>query len=488
VAHHLDRRRGEEVTSTEASRHDRKRASGPLVLRVLQDGVLATFPLPNSGEVTIGRSSSADVLIDHPSVSRRHALLAIGATIQIEDLGSANGTRLGDRRLAPGESVRIAVGDAVDLGAVLMVIQPEHPLAKSAEASREEGGVEHDGVMARLLRLRDRVAAGNISVLLLGETGVGKEVMAESIHRASPRHDRPFLRLNCAALSETLLESELFGYEKGAFTGAVQSKPGLLEIADGGTVLLDEVGDLPLTLQVKLLRVLEDRQVLRVGGLRPRPIDVRFISATNRDLEAQAEQERFRRDLYFRLNGISLVIPPLRERTNEIQGLAQEFAVSACQKAGRSPVVISREVLGRLERNAWPGNVRELRNVMERAVLLCTGDVLTSEYLPPELGLAPLLRAPAPTVDAPDVTGPLTLFNVDGQQPPPVDQTPSVLPKSGLRDEVAALERTRIMEALARCGGNQTRAAKLLGMRRQSLVARLDAYGVPRPRKPTPGR
>jgi DNA-binding NtrC family response regulator len=310
--------------------------------------------------------------------------------------------------------------------------------------------------MERLLRLRDRVAQSNISVLLLGETGAGKEVMAESIHQQSPRRSAPFLRLNCAALSETLLESELFGHEKGAFTGAVAPKPGLLETAQGGTVLLDEVGELPAALQVKLLRVLEERQVLRVGGLKPRPIDVRFISATNRDLQAESEEGQFRRDLYFRLNGITLVVPPLRERINEIPALAQKLAQAAGRQSGRpNEPSFSPEALARLERYGWPGNVRELRNVVERAVLLCTGDVITPEHLPG------IRQAQAAT-------------------PPGAGEAPRV---ETLREELAALERKRILDALAECGGNQTRAAKLLGMRRQSLVARLDEYGIPRPRK-----
>ena len=399
--------------------------------------------------MSLGRSGDVDVCIEHSSVSRRHALLHVGAELRIEDLGSANGTRVRDRQLEPKAPAPIAVGEAIDVGAVIVVVQPVRALDRPVEAAS-------GSAMERLLGLRDRVAQSNISVLLLGETGAGKEVMAESIHRQSPRRNAPFLRLNCATLSETLLESELFGHEKGAFTGAVAPKPGLLETAHGGTVLLDEVGELPAALQVKLLRVLEERQVLRVGGLKPRPIDVRFISATNRDLQAESEEGGFRRDLYFRLNGITLVVPPLRERIGEIATLARELVQAACRHSGRThPPSFSPDALARLERYGWPGNVRELRNVVERAVLLCADDVITLEHLP---GLK------------------------EAATPPPVAGGDAPRTES-LREELAMLERKRILDALAQCGGNQTRAAKQLGIRRQSLVARLDEYGIPRPRK-----
>src|SRR6185503_6105666 len=190
----------------------------------------------------------------------------------------------------------------------------------SPVAERDDEG------MPQLHRLVERIARGTINVLILGETGAGKEVLAERVQRLSPRARWPFLRLNCAALSETLLESELFGHERGAFTGAVTAKPGLLETAEGGTVFLDEAGELPMSIQVKLLRVIEERQVLRVGGLKPRPIDVRFIAATNRDLEVEVARGAFRQDLFFRLNGVTLVVPPLRDRVSEIEALARLFA------------------------------------------------------------------------------------------------------------------------------------------------------------------
>jgi DNA-binding NtrC family response regulator len=313
--------------------------------------------------------------------------------------------------------------------------------------------------MEKLHQLAERVAQGPISVLLLGETGVGKEVFAEVVHRASPRRDRPLLRLNCAALSESLLESELFGHEKGAFTGATSAKPGLLESAEGGTVFLDEVGELSPSIQVKLLRVLEERKVTRVGGLTAKAIDVRFVSATNRDLAAEVKKGAFRQDLLFRLDGITLSIPPLRERPREIEPLARMFAERAAAQMGRPAPVLAREALLALARHAWPGNVRELRNVMERAVVLSEAGLIAPEHL--------LLPAPAAPSAEPAA---------------PAEPREEAAP-AHLRTELAALERQRILDALAACAGNQTQAAAKLGMSRRTLVKRLGEYDVPRPRK-----
>jgi transcriptional regulator with PAS, ATPase and Fis domain len=307
----------------------------------------------------------------------------------------------------------------------------------------------------------DRIAASAINVLILGETGVGKEVMARRLHQRSPRADAPMLCINCAALSESLLESELFGFEKGAFTGASHSKPGLLESAQGGTVFLDEVGEMPAALQAKLLRVLEQREVLRVGALKPRPIDVRFVSATNRDLEAEIDAGRFRRDLYFRLDGITLKVRPLRERVHEIEPLARAFMAEACAQARRDAIpAIAPAALALIKRYGWPGNVRELRNVMERAVVLCTGDVIDIEHVASDR-MAPLVEL--------------------GQAP----GGPEVEALAALYDPDPELERARILDALTRSRGNQTQAAARLGMSRRALINKLDEYRLPRPRKKT---
>jgi two-component system, NtrC family, response regulator AtoC len=329
--------------------------------------------------------------------------------------------------------------------------------------------------MRRVYDLATRMAQGTISVLILGETGVGKEVLAETIHRLSPRSGRPFVRLNCAAFADTLVESELFGHERGAFTGAAQAKPGLLETAEGGTVFLDEVGELPLPLQVKLLRVLETREVSRVGGLKPRKIDVRFIAATNRDLEADVLAGVFRQDLYFRLNGATIVIPALRDRLTELDALAEAFVLQICQQLGRVPPAITPEAGTTLGRYSWPGNIRELKNVMERAVLLCTGDEISPQHLPIEkMGeMLPRNRLSTRFPAATKAGGP-----TDPGSDPGSDSRLVAEPASK-----ADTQRTEILDALGKCAGNQSRAAKLLGISRRTFVSRLDALGIARPRK-----
>jgi two-component system, NtrC family, response regulator AtoC len=333
-----------------------------------------------------------------------------------------------------------------------LAVVPDLPGPGIDEPDPADGMAEEPVVgetMRTMLNLADRAAASMLSVLLLGETGVGKDVLAERIHRASPRAGGPFLRLNCAALSPTLLASELFGHEKGAFTGATSTQPGLLQSASGGTVFFDEIGDLPLDLQAQLLVVLERREVLPVGAVRPRQIDVRFIAATNRNLLEDVAAGAFRRDLYHRLNGVTLEVPPLRERVTEIEGLARQFAHRAATSIRRTPPAISAEVLAALRAYAWPGNIRELRTVIDRAVLLGSDGAIALADIAPAI-------APASPAAPPETT-------------------------SGRIAAVAPCEQTQIVETLARCGGNQSRAAKMLGISRNTLIARIEKYGIARP-------
>ena len=317
-----------------------------------------------------------------------------------------------------------------------------------------------------------QVAPGELSVLIAGETGVGKELCAEMIHRLSPRAAKPFVKLNCSALVESLIESELFGHERGAFTGATTAHPGLLETGDGGTVFLDEIGELPLGVQSKLLRVLEERVVRRVGATAGRKVDVRFICATNRDLADEVNAGRFRRDLYYRINGVTISIPPLRERRREIVPLARVFA----SRVRSAPLAFGREVVSALESHSWPGNIRELRNTVERAMLLSSGGSVRPSHLvlePVRDGniTMPIDRISAERLSSERLSSPTLPL------PPPAE--PRSLPNA-----VADLERQRILDALEQCGGNQTRAARALGISRNTLLARLDEYGLPRPRKP----
>ena len=362
-------------------------------------------------------------------------------------------------------------------------------LARAAKGGTPEIDLPHqiivrDPQMIALHQLIDRVAASDVTVLLLGETGVGKEVIAETLHQKSRRAAGPLVRINCAALPEGLLEGELFGHERGAFTGADKAKIGHFESAQGGTIFLDEVGEIPLSTQVKLLRVLEERKVLRLGARAPTSVDARIIAATNRDLEQEVAAGRFRQDLFFRLNVFPLDIPPLRERTSEIVPLATVFIASMCeQMSRRTPPRLDPSAVAALETYAWPGNIRELRNIVHRAVLLCHGDVITEAHLPLErMGRTLSAATPERALPVVDDRGVRPRALGLPTTPPPV---PAAAAKgaANLKDDVEQLERDRIVAALEECAGNQTRTAALLGITRRVLLNRLDRYGIPRPRK-----
>ena len=562
-----------------------------LFLMVVGPEGFRAIALPHKGVLQIGRSAQADIRIKDSLASRDHCRLYVeGGMVEIEDLESANGTLLRNHALPARVRVELALGDAVSVGATVLVLRsgdrlpqpvrvlphgyflarldeecassvrgrspfalvrldvegevstsrcagllplclqpsdiigaygpqqyelllprttPEaaktlvaelgtslqqagivfrtgtahHPIDGRSAAELLERACQAvrpgtiqpgpasdiilvDSAMQELHGLARDVAKSNINVLIVGETGTGKEILAEVVHRASPRAQGNFLSLNCAALSENLVEAELFGYEKGAFTGATQAKPGLLETAPAGTVFLDEIGELSLPLQAKLLRVIETRTLIRVGGVTKRTVDVRFVSATNRNLAQAIDSGGFRSDLYFRLNGITLAIPPLRDRPVEIEPFGRRFASEIACELGRSTPEISADALTLLRSYAWPGNIRELRNVIHRAVLLChSGLVITPDNLPREL-MEATFSAPQPTR-----TGP------HGQTP--LSDLSSTEPGSALEPA----EKQRILDVLEQTAGNQTAAAKLLGMGRTAFVARLNQYGISRPRK-----
>ena len=353
-------------------------------------------------------------------------------------------------------------------------------LIAHAYAQAERGPDAPPSPMDALREIMGQVAEGDLSVLITGETGVGKELCAEQIHRLSPRAAGPFIKFNCSALVESLIESELFGHEKGAFTGAMSASPGLLETGNGGTVFLDEIGELPLGVQAKLLRVIEERIVRRVGATAGKKIDVRFVFATNRDLLAEVDAGRFRRDLYYRINGVTIAIPPLRERQGEIVALARAFGSRA---RGGAAISLGNEVINALCEHGWPGNIRELRNTIERAVLLSSGGAVRPSHL--------VLVPPRDNVRESQNTLPLDRITYDDEaalfrtnEPAPRPSDSMMRRSSGsLATEVADLERKRIVEALEKYGGNQTQVARELGISRGTLIARLDQYGLRRPRK-----
>jgi two-component system response regulator HydG len=261
----------------------------------------------------------------------------------------------------------------------------EHPFFERRRSKREPGLTAHSAAMRRLVSIAVRVAAVDSTVLIIGESGVGKERLARHIHGLSPRAAGPFVAVNCGALPDALFESELFGHARGAFTGAAHDRPGLFEAAHGGTLLLDEVGDVPLTMQVKLLRVLQDHQVRRVGENRERRVNTRIIAATNRNLAEEVAERRFRRDLYYRLRVVELLVPPLRERLEDLRGLIQTLLTAAAIRLRRPVTAYTVNALDQMLRYPWPGNVRELENAVERACALATRELIDVDDLPDDI-------------------------------------------------------------------------------------------------------
>jgi len=346
--------------------------------------------------------------------------------------------------------------EAVRLGAADYITKPlESPAALRqlvrqvlGEATTiDEGGADEfltrDPDTLATLALADRAAATDATVLITGASGTGKELLARRIHRGSRRSDRPFVAVNCAAIPDNLAESELFGHEKGAFTGADSRRVGRFEQADGGTLLLDEVGELPEAVQAKLLRVLEERKVERVGSSVAVPVDIRLVAATNRDLETEVKAGRFREDLFYRLNVMRLELTPLRDRPGDLELLAPELLEALSQRLGVPAKKLSPDARRRLEAHQWPGNVRELRNVLERALIVSAGDVIASADLPE-------FAEPA---GAPVQSGSVPI-------------------------SLAERERRAILEALEQTGGHREQAAKLLGVSVRTLYSRLKEYDI----------
>ena len=427
-------------------------AAGPLQL-VVAGAAVSVHDLPVDGRLTLGRGTDADIRIAEGSVSRLHIALSIqasaaGPLIRVEDLGSSNGTSIAGEPIDARLPTPVALGESISIGDATAFVRRTRPFRAPVRS------VAHPIVgqaTQKLFQLVERFAATDLSVLLLGETGSGKEVIASEIHRRSPRHGKSLLTLNCAAFTETLLESELFGHKRGAFSGAADDKVGLLAAADGGTVFLDEVGELSQPLQSKLLRVLEERRIRALGAVETKAIDVRFISATNRDLEQECRDGRFRSDLYYRLNGVTLQIPPLRDRSDEIEPLAALFAQGMAARLGEAVPVLLADAVQALRRYEWPGNIRQLKNMIERAVVLSDAGQIAAEHL--DLPVAPAS---------------------------PRESSSSA---ADVASELKAVEKRSVLEALEAAAGSQRGAAKILGWSRGKFIARLDEFGIQRPKK-----
>jgi two-component system response regulator HydG len=325
---------------------------------------------------------------------------------------------------------------------------------ESGKAAAYEQEFEFAGVrgtspaMQGIFEVLQRVAPTDISVLIEGASGTGKELLARAIHENSPRRNRPFRPINCAGLTETLLESELFGHVKGAFTGATGDRKGLFQIADKGTLLLDEIGDMPLNMQAKLLRVIEDGVVIPVGSNKPVVVDVRIISATNHDLTRLIEQQKFRQDLYFRIKGVNITIPPLRDRTEDIPQLVEYFLQEAAEQTGSNVTGITDAAMSALMSHDWPGNIRQLKNCIRTMVVLCDRDKLDVQDIPPEIHQTRQLTASS--------------------------RAPASLAGVSLND----LEKQAIMDTLAKTQGNREKAAKILGIGERTLYRKIKEYDL----------
>jgi two-component system, NtrC family, response regulator HupR/HoxA len=422
---------------------------------------------------SIGRAPGNTIVLDEPHVSRHHTVIRVneGGTYLISDLGSSNGTYLNARRVLLPERLRHR--DVIKIGAVTLTFMhaaSERPQAQSAggddytmtgEEPRHELTVVGTGpAMEAVFRLMTKAAGSTIAVLIQGETGTGKELVARAIHAVSARGRGPFLAVNCAAMPETLLESQLFGHRRGSFTGADRDRVGLFEAATGGTLLLDEIGEMPVAMQAKLLRVLQEGEITPVGDTKPRPVDVRVLSATNRDLSIEVTQRRFREDLFYRLASFPIVLPPLRERREDIPVLVERFAAQAAHAHRKRIDGIAPEAMECLQRFDWPGNVRELQNEVQRAVVLAEhGETLAVEHL------SPRLRGDPETADESEP--------IVGEEPAAGAQ-----PAAQLREARAQFEARHIADVLRQQGGNVSRAAVVLGLSRMQLHRKLKEYGI----------
>jgi transcriptional regulator with GAF, ATPase, and Fis domain len=397
------------------------------------------------GELSIGTAPGNRLVVTDSTVSRHHCVLfTTPAGVEVRDLGSTNGTLLGGFRVG---SALLRTGATLELGTTSILYEECDEVHAVLSADTELlGMLGHSASMRRLFATLPTIAASEATVLIEGETGTGKELLAEAIHRASPRGTGPLVVVDCGAIPARLVESELFGHEKGAFTGAHTTRIGAFESADGGTVLLDEIGELPLDLQPRLLRVLEARTVKRVGGSSAIPLDVRLLCATNRDLREMVNQRTFRADLYYRLDVVKLRVPPLRERPEDIPPLVELFHRQLTGQEGPPPA----ELVATLVSHRWPGNVRELRAAVERAVLL--GDALGPD---PKGG------------GAATVSGDEALFD-----------DPQLSYRSAKERAMARWECWFVEELIRRNEGNQSRAARQARMDRNYLRELLRRYGL----------
>jgi len=420
--------------------------------RVVETGQPAVVPSISDEPLFLNRTGSRENLD-----KRNIAFICVPIKVGSEVIGALSVDRLFNETVSLEEDVRLlTIISSVVAQAVRLRQLAQEELDKLQEenrrlhdelktAYRPDSIIGNSNAMLEVYSLIERVRDTGITVMILGESGVGKEKVAQAIHYGSKRADRPFVAVNCAALPESLIESELFGYERGAFTGAAASRKGRFELADGGTLFLDEMGDLPYLMQIKLLRVIQERTFERIGGANTISVDVRIIVATNRDLEALVQEGKFREDLYYRLNVFPIVVPPLRERKSDLMLLADHFVEKYGAEQGKTMTRISTPAIDMLMSYHWPGNVRELENCIARAVILSTDGVIHSYHLPPSLQKA------GDTGEA---------------------------GSGSLKEMIGTIEKEIIIEELKRSAGNMSKAARALGITERIIGLRVVKYGI----------
>jgi transcriptional regulator with GAF, ATPase, and Fis domain len=415
--------------------------------------------------IRIGSAKTCDIVITDPTVSRHHAEIRRGRDgVILRDLGSMNGTFVGHVR---AKEVYLGPNTRFRVGRTEFHFKTADEVIDVAPSSADhfESLVGASVAMREVFGLLERVAPTALTVLIYGETGTGKELAARAVHSRSRRAEGPFVVFDCGAAPDNLIESELFGHQRGAFTGAVESRPGMFELAHGGTIFLDEIGELPLELQPKLLRVLEQREVRRVGASKTKPIDVRVVAATNRDLREAVNVGRFREDLYYRIAVVEMSMPPLRARMGDLERLAHHLLERSADNAtvqSFNPAVL--EVFSAYH---WPGNVRELNNVIARALPFCDGSEVTIEALPETL------RSSDPVTAQP------------GLEPLPTSEmtppSPAPLPFKDAKDLlISAFERQYLVDLLDRHENNVTQAAQAANMDRKSITRLMKKHGITR--------
>jgi len=435
-----------------------------LIHQAPYDAVLIDEDLPDA--------SSAELMARIRRIAPDLSLILFSADARVEKAVAAMRSGAHDylRKTVSSAELRGAVDRAAERGSLTREVRR---LRSEVESARGLGQLVGDSApMKQLIALAERVAASDATVLIVGESGTGKELLSRTLHRLGPRAERPFVAFDCSALAPSLLEAELFGHERGAFTGAVKARRGLFREAHGGTIFLDEIGDIAPAVQNKLLRVLQEREIKPVGGDQVVKVDVRVVAATNKDLKAMVGRGEFREDLYWRLAVVPIQVPPLRERREDIPLLTAHIlarragaAKSSAGDAGRYPTRVAAGAMARLCAYAWPGNIRELENVLSRAAILCDGEVIRSE----DLDLAGLTAPPS---------------GGDGGRVGAAGALPPLSPAAGrslkemVDQAVRAVERQAIADALDQASGSPTKAASLLGISRASIYNKIKEYGI----------